>query len=75
MAGSEELAERALEGVGVYGASDVTLYLPGEPPQLEILWHAAVPPAAALTVRIKTYPDGQPLGASTTSVTLPAAGR
>jgi len=69
------LAERALEGSLEFTVRPtLPLYLPGEPPQLEILWHAAVPPAAALTVRIKTYPDGQPLGASTTSVTLPAAG-
>jgi len=63
------LADRALEGSLEFTVRPTSpLYLPGEPPQLEILWHAAVPPSAPLTVKIKTYPDGQESSASATTV-------
>ena len=50
------------------------LYLPGEPPQLEILYHAAISSSAALTVRIKTFPEGQAASAVANTVALPATG-
>jgi len=69
------LAERALEGSLEFTVRPtLPLYLPGEPPQLEILGTLQFPPAGGADGEDKTYPDGQPLGASTTSVTLPAAG-
>jgi hypothetical protein len=69
------LRDRALEGSLEFTVRPtLPLYLAGEPPQLEILWHAAIPPRAALTVRIKTFPEGQPSGASGTTVTLPLTG-
>ena len=69
------LAERALEGSLEFTVRPtLPLYLPGEPPQMEILWHAAVAPSAALTVRIKTYAEGQASGASRNTVALPASG-
>jgi hypothetical protein len=68
------LAERAVEGSLEFTVRPaLPLYLPGEPPQLEILWHAAVPPSGTLSVRIKTYPEGQATGASAVTVSLPTA--
>jgi hypothetical protein len=69
------LADRALEGSLEFTVRPtLPLYLPGEPPQLEILWHGAVTPAGAQTVKIKTYPEGQASAASATTVALPATG-
>jgi len=68
------LAERALQSSQEFTARPVLpLYLPGEPVQLQILWHAAVPPAGPLTAEITTYPEGQPSNRSTTTVNVPAA--
>ena len=69
------LANRALEGsVEFTVRPTVPLYLPGEPPQLEILWHAAVPVSGSLKVKIKTYAEGQASSATESTVALPATG-
>jgi hypothetical protein len=68
------LAERALEGSQEFTVRPtLPLYLPGEPVQVEVLYHAAVPPSSALSVRIKMYPEGQAPNAATTA-SIPAAG-
>jgi hypothetical protein len=66
------LAERALEGSLEFTVRPtLPLYLPGEPVQLEILYHAAEPSASPLSVRIKTYREGEAQSASVTDVGLP----
>src|SRR5579862_5154260 len=49
----QSLAERALHGAEEFTVRPVLpLYLPGEPVQLQVLWHAADAPKAALSVSI-----------------------
>jgi hypothetical protein len=55
------LAERALEGAEEFTVRPVLpLYLPGEPIELESLWHAATAPASPPTLRIAIYPEDNP---------------
>jgi len=55
------LAERARHGAEEFTARPtLPLYLPGEPVEVEILWHAAEQPSTALTVRIGEFPEAQP---------------
>jgi hypothetical protein len=62
----QSLAERALQGAEEFTVRPVLpLYLPGEPVQLRVLWHAAVTPKAALAVKITSFPEGQPANRST----------
>lgn len=57
---------RVLAGRARHGSEEFTarptlpLYLPGEPVEVEILWHAAEKPTAPLTVRISEFPEAQP---------------
>jgi hypothetical protein len=68
------LAQRALEGSLEFTVRPtLPLYLPGEPVQIDILYHAAVPSSAPLSVRVKTYAEGEAQNASTTSINLPVA--
>ena len=56
------LADRALHGSEEFTARPtLPLYLPGEPVEMEILWHAAEKPSEPLTVRISEFPEAQPL--------------
>ena len=55
------LAERARHGSEEFTVRPtLPLYLPGEPVEVEVLWHAAEKPSAPLTVRISTFPEAQP---------------
>jgi hypothetical protein len=55
------LVERALQGAEEFTVRPaLPLYLPGEPIELESLWHAATAPAATPTLRIALYPEGNP---------------
>jgi hypothetical protein len=55
------LAERARHGSEEFTARPtLPLYLPGEPVEVEVLWHAAEKPSAPLTVRISEFPEAQP---------------
>jgi hypothetical protein len=55
------LAERAAHGSKEFTARPtLPLYLPGEPLEVEVLWHAAEKPSAPLTVRISEFPEAQP---------------
>jgi hypothetical protein len=68
-----DLAELALQGSQEFIVRPVLpLYLPGEPVQLDIQWNSARTSAAALTVRIATYPEGEPTKRSETTATLPS---
>jgi len=55
------LAERARLGSEEFTARPtLPLYLPGEPVQVEVRWHAADKPPGALTVSISEFPEAQP---------------
>jgi len=55
------LAERAQHGSEEFTARPtLPLYLPGEPVEVEILWHAAKQPTGPLTIRITEFPEAQP---------------
>ena len=55
------LAERARHGSEEFTARPtLPLYLPGEPVEVEVLWHAAETPSAPLTVRVSEFPEAQP---------------
>jgi len=55
------LAERALQGSEEFIVRPVLpLYLPGEPIQLAVTWHAAHSPSPALKVKVAIYRDDQP---------------
>jgi hypothetical protein len=67
------LAERALNGAEEFTVRPVLpLYLPGEPVQLQIVWHAAYPPVSASSVKIAIYPEDQPSKSSIVSAQLPS---
>ncbi len=69
----QSLAERAVQGAEEFTVRPVLpLYLPGEPVQLQVLWHAAVAPKGALSVRITAFPEGQPANRSTVTATIPS---
>ncbi len=55
------LADRALQGALEFSVRPVLpLYLPGEPVELETIFHAATKPAGPLTVQVSTYPADSP---------------
>src|SRR2546427_235707 len=55
------LAERARHGSEEFTARPtLPLYLPGEPVEVEVLWHAAEKPSSPLTARISESPEARP---------------
>ena len=75
----KSLAERALAGAEEFTVRPtLPLYLHGEPVELDVQWHASVPPKSPVTLKITSFPEGQPANASTItaapgqSSTLPA---
>ena len=69
-----DLAELAVQGSQEFIVRPVLpLYLPGEPVQLDVQWTSARASSAALTVKIATYPEGEPTKRSETTATLPSA--
>jgi hypothetical protein len=69
----QSLAERAVQGAEEFTVRPVLpLYLPGEPVQLQVLWHAAIAPNAPLSVKITSFPEGEPAHRSTVTATLPS---
>ena len=70
----QSLAERALQGAEEFTVRPVLpLYLPGEPLQMQIVWNAAGPPKAA-SVKITSFPEGQPSRGTSVSAVLPSSG-
>ena len=68
------LAQRALLGSEEFTARpSMPLYLPGEPVEINILWHSGNKPPAAPTIRLRVYPDGQETTATATNVKLDAS--
>ncbi len=71
----QSLAERALQGAEEFTVRPLLpLYLPGEPVEVQVLWHSAEKPKAAVSVKITTFPESQPSHRSTITATLPADG-
>ena len=63
------LAARALQGSEEFIVRPVLpLYLPGEPVQLNITWHAVQASSAGVSVKIATFPEDQPARRSETVV-------
>jgi len=70
----QSLAERALQGAEEFTVRPVLpLYLPGEPLQMQIVWNGAEPPKAA-SVKITSFPEGQPSRGTSVSAVLPSSG-
>ena len=68
------LAQRAVLGSEEFTARPVLpLYLPGEPVELNILWHPAKLPSTAATIRISTYAEGEESSVAVTTVSLNAS--
>jgi hypothetical protein len=68
----QSLAQRAIQGAEEFTVRPVLpLYVPGEPIELQITWHAAEPPKAPLSVKISSFPEGQPLRRSTVTAAVP----
>jgi hypothetical protein len=64
-------AERAMQGsVDFTARATLPLYLPGEPVELDVHWHAAVALTASATVKITVYPETQPLSGTSKTVAL-----
>jgi hypothetical protein len=69
----KSLAERASQRAEEFTVRPVLpLYLPGEPVQFEVIWHAANPPKNAVSLKLAAFPEGQPAQAINITVVLPA---
>jgi len=75
----QSLAQRALQGAEEFTVRPaLPLYLSGEPVELEVSWRAATPPAGAVSLKITSFPESQPVNRATMTanpnepVTLPA---
>ena len=70
----QALVQRALQGAGEFTVRPVLpLYLPGEPVELQVNWHAAEPPRNPLSVKITTSAEGQPAHGASTTAAVPAS--
>ena len=68
------LADRAIRGSEEFTVRPLLpLYLPGEPVQLDILWHSAEPSTQPLTVKVVTFPQAQPSSCSVTTASAPSS--
>jgi hypothetical protein len=70
----QSLAERAFAGAEEFTVRPVVpLYFLGEPVELQVLWRAAEPAKAALSVKITSFPEGQPGNRATVTAAVPAS--
>ena len=68
----QSLVNRALEGAQLFKVSaGLPLYLPGEPVQLAVEWHAARP-ANGLSVKLTTYPESESEKRTTVTASIPS---
>ena len=68
------LAESAMQGSQEFTVRPVLpLYLPGEPVELEVLWHLTPLPARPLTVQLTTFPQSEPSNRAQTTISLPVS--
>ncbi|MGH9493633.1 MAG: cellulase family glycosylhydrolase [Candidatus Sulfotelmatobacter sp.] len=69
------LVERALQGAEEFTVRPVLpLYLPGEPVELQVNWHAANPSTGGLSVKITSYRDSEPSQRASFTAKVPTAG-
>lgn len=69
-----KLAVRALSGAEEFTARpEFPLYLPGEPIEVEVNWHASIPPQAPPSVTLDAYPQDQPQSRSELTGTVPSS--
>jgi len=71
----QSLANRALQGAEEFTVRpELPLYLQGEPIELHVQWHAALPPSAPVSIKVTSFPEAQPSNRSTvTAATTPNA--
>ena len=70
----QSLAKRALQGAEEFTARPtLPLYLPGEPVELQIVWHAAENGKAPLSVKVTSFPESDPSNRSSVTADLPNA--
>jgi hypothetical protein len=68
----QSLMDRAREGEELFTVRPVMpLYLPGEPVELQVNWHAARP-GSGLAVRVTTFPESDSLNRTTVTGTVPS---
>jgi hypothetical protein len=68
------LADRALEGALQFSVRPtLPLYLAGEAVEVETILHSSTKLAAALSVRLVTYPEDEPANKQTTTISLAAS--
>lgn len=69
-----QLMDRAAQGSEEFTVRPVLpLYLPGEPVELEVVWHSQNAPTTPLLVKITTFPQDDPSKRSTLTATLPSS--
>lgn len=69
----QSLVDRALHGEEEFTVRPILpLYLPGEPVQLQVVWHAAKHPENALSLKVSSWSESQPSDRSTVTVALPS---
>jgi hypothetical protein len=66
----QTLVKRALQGEQEFSVRPfLPLYVPGEPVELKVYWHAAQP-ASGVSVKITTFPESQPSNRETVTGTV-----
>lgn len=67
----QSLVNRALQGEEEFTVRPVSpLYLPGEPVELQVVWHSAEKTKSPLSLRITSFPESEPSNRSTVTVAL-----
>jgi len=67
----ESLVNRSLEGGEEFTVRPaLPLYLPGEPVQLRVVWHAAQQPKGSLSLKVTSFSQLQPAARSTVTAAL-----
>jgi hypothetical protein len=68
------IASHALQGALEFSVRPtLPLYLPGEPIELETLFHSATKPSAPFTVQVVSYPEGKTSQKPSLTITLPTS--
>jgi hypothetical protein len=68
------LAHRALEGALQFSVRPaLPLYLPGEPIELETIFHSAAKLSSALAVQVSSYPEDKPAQRESVTIALPTS--
>jgi hypothetical protein len=67
----QSLASRALQGAEEFTVRPaLPLYLPGEPIELQVQWHAVMQPSVPVSLRITSFPETQPSNRSTVTAAV-----